>query len=267
MMASAVEGTSNRFDSCRVCGCAARYVYTLRLLARAVDYFDCANCGYLQTQAPDWLADAYARPINDVDTGIMARNQLNVGRVVMTLLTFGRLQGRVFDHAGGFGVLERVLRDAGIDARWSDKYCENLLARGFEVDGGKYDLLTAFEVFEHLLDPLVELREMLEVAPVVLLSTELILRRETPPQDWWYLGPEHGQHIGFFRVETLQLMATKLGCHCASDGRSVHLFSHQPVPSTWRPLLRLRRLWPAIARLQLTPKTQSDFELRRGQPR
>lgn len=254
-------------EHCRVCGEHTRHVFTLPLLGRAVGYFDCANCGYLQTQAPDWLAEAYARPINDVDTGIMVRNRANVGRVVMTLLAFGQLQGRVVDQAGGYGILVRLLRDAGIDARWSDKYCENLLARGFEVDGGPCELMTAFEVFEHLLDPLAELRAMLDAAPVVLLSTELIRQRETPLRDWWYLGSEHGQHIGFFRAATLQLMAAKLGCHCASDGRSVHLFSRRPVPATWLPLLHLRHAWPVITRLRLTSKTQSDFEWRRGQPR
>ena len=262
MSAPVAATAGSQFDSCRICGSTARHVFSLPVLKRDVGYFECPTCGYLQTQQPDWLADAYARPINDADTGIMQRNQVNVGRVVMTLFALGQLRGRVVDHAGGYGILVRLLRDAGIDARWRDKYCENLLARGFEADEGKYELLTAFEVFEHLLDPLAELSAMLETAPVVLLSTELIRRRATPPRDWWYLGPEHGQHIGFFRVATLQWLAAKLGCHCESDGRSAHVFSRLPVPSTWLPLLRLRRLWPVIARLQLISKTQSDFESR-----
>jgi Methyltransferase domain len=265
MMQPKVEAASNRVDSCRVCGATTRYVYTLRLLNRDVGYFDCRQCGYLQTQQPDWLVDAYARPINDVDTGIMQRNQVNVGRVVMTLLAFRQLRGRVVDHAGGYGILVRLLRDAGIDARWSDKYCENLLARGFEADGGRFEMLTAFEVLEHLVDPLTELRAMLGAAPVVLCSTELIRQPETPTRDWWYLGLEHGQHIGFFRLDTLQWIAEKLGCYCASDGRAVHVFSREPVPASWPLLLRLRRAWPAIARTRLTPKTQSDFDLLRNQ--
>lgn len=253
--------SSPSHDTCRVCASAAPHVFTQPLLDRPVDYFECARCGYLQTQTPDWLEAAYASAINDVDTGIMLRNQSNVGRVLVTLAACGRLRGRVVDHAGGYGILVRLLRDAGVDARWRDKYCENLVARGFEADDGPYDLLTAFEVFEHLTDPLAELAAMLQQAPVVLLSTELIATAQTPPRDWWYLGRGHGQHIGFCRATTLRWMAAKLGCHHASDGRAVHLFSVRRVPRMWRIWLRGHRLAPLAARWVLTSKTNSDFDM------
>lgn len=101
---------------------------------------------------------------------------------------------------------------------------------------------------------------LLEEAPAVLLSTELIVTESTPSPDWWYLGPEHGQHIGFFRLATLHWMAEQLGCHSASDGRGVHLFSRSFVSASWRTLLRLSRMWPVVARARLHSKTQSDFD-------
>jgi hypothetical protein len=253
-------GAANAEAPCRVCQAPSPRVFTLTLLGRDVNYFDCKRCGYLQTQTPDWLDEAYEQAINDVDTGILERNRLNVGRVLMTLFVLGRLDGQVVDHAGGYGILVRALRDAGVDARWRDKYCDNLLARGFEDDDRKCDLVTAFEVFEHVLDPVVELRTLLARAPVVLLSTELISGGETPRSNWWYLGPEHGQHIGFFRTGTLRWMAEAVGCHHASDGASVHLFSREPVPRLWRAAIRRHRLWPIIARCRLKSRTWSDFE-------
>jgi hypothetical protein len=206
------------------------------------------------------LEEAYSNAINDIDTGIMQRNRVNVGRVVMTLAALGRLHGRVIDQAGGYGILVRMLRDVGVDATWSDKYCQNLLARGFEAKDASYDLLTAFEAFEHFVEPLTELRLMLDRAPTVLISTELIPGKGTPSPDWWYLGCEHGQHIGFFRIETLRWMSAQLKCHCASVGSSVHLFSREPIPAAWHPLLRLRQLGPLVAGIWLKSRTQSDFE-------
>jgi hypothetical protein len=230
-----------------------------------VGYYECRVCGYLQTEAPYWLEIAYQHAINDVDTGIMLRNQVNAGRVTLTLLAYGLLDGRVIDHAGGFGILVRLLRDAGVDARWRDKYCENLLARGFEADAETFDLLTAFEVLEHLVDPVRELTEMLAVAPIVLVSTELIPMSATPPPDWWYLGSEHGQHIGFFRTTTLRVIADKLGCSFASDGHSIHIFSREKIPFLWRYLMGVRFVYRFVKRFKLRSKMQSDFEFLRAQ--
>ena len=247
-------------ENCRVCAAPAAHVFTQPLLDHPVAYFECPRCGYLQTQMPHWLDQAYSSAINDVDVGIMWRNRRNADFVVMSLLALGVLRGRVIDHAGGYGILVRLLRDAGVDAYWRDKYCENVLARGFEATEADCDLLTAFEVFEHLVDPVAELEAMLGKAPTVLLSTELVPTLATPPASWWYLGPEHGQHIGFFRTSTLQWMARKLGCHHASDGSSLHIFSRQPVPWSWRHLLTLRQFAPLVARCALKSRMMNDFE-------
>jgi hypothetical protein len=248
-------------DVCRVCRGQSGFVFAQDVIGHRVSYFECPACGYLQTERPYWLDAAYSSAINDVDTGILLRNRLNLGRVVMTLLAIRKLHGVVVDHAGGYGILVRLLRDAGVDARWRDKYCQNLLARGFDDDGiAGCDLLTAFEVFEHLVEPTTELDAMLSQAPVVLLSTELIPTAHTPSPDWWYIGPEHGQHVGFFRARTLTWMARRLGCHFSTDGAAVHLFSRSPVSRAWLPLVRARRLWPLVARASLRSRTMTDFD-------
>ena len=245
---------------CRVCAGSSRFVFEQEVLAYKIGYFDCPHCGYLQTETPYWLNEAYVSAINDADTGILKRNQQNVGKVIVTLLSLGVLKGTVVDYASGYGILVRLLRDAGVNALWTDKYCENLLARGFEAKSNRCDLLTAFEVFEHLVEPVSELRAMLAEAPAVLLSTELIRSEQAPPTDWWYFGKDHGQHVGFFRVRTLQTMARMLGCHYDTDGRSIHLFSSHAIPRTWRPLAARSNWWRAIARGALRSRTISDSE-------
>jgi hypothetical protein len=247
-------------ETCRVCGAESSFAFEGLVIGHRVRYHDCAVCGHFQTETPHWLDEAYSSAINDVDTGILSRNLHNVPRVVMTLLSYGKLHGMVVDHAGGYGILVRLLRDAGVDARWQDKYCQNLVARGFEAEDGPCDLVTAFEVFEHFVEPLPELRAMLTRAPVVLLSTQLIRSAAPPAPDWWYLGAAHGQHIGFFRARTLAWMAEELGVHHATDGRDTHLFSIHPVPRHWKRLLRWPRLAMYLASRHLSSLRDTDHD-------
>jgi hypothetical protein len=218
---------------------------------------ECRGCGYVQTEAPYWLARAYAESINDSDTGILQRNSRNACIVLATLISLGQLRGRVVDFAGGYGILTRLLRDIGVDAYWSDQYSANLLARGFEDSGQSASLITAFEVFEHFLDPGTELDKMFSTAPNVLLSTEIIA--EPAPAEWWYYGREHGQHIGFFRIRTLELLARNRKKHFLTDGHSYHLISDHPIDrQVWRFLLTVKRALPILAQLKLKSRTWED---------
>ena len=87
-----------------------------RILDRNVEYFECAECGYVQTEEPTWLDEAYSSPINLSDTGIMARNLSNVNLTLATLTLMGAKSAQVVDYAGGYGLLVRLLRDKGVDA-------------------------------------------------------------------------------------------------------------------------------------------------------
>jgi hypothetical protein len=128
---------SDKFEKCRVCGAVTEYLWNGQLLdLKSVRYFECSHCGYVQTEYPYWHERAYSEAINDSDNGIMARNLANRKIVLATLFTLGRLDERVIDCAGGYGILVRLLRDLGIDAFWSDLYSQNLVARGFEYTAG-----------------------------------------------------------------------------------------------------------------------------------
>lgn len=232
------------------------------VLSHTVDYFECNTCGYVQTEWPFWLEEAYSKPINVSDTGVVARNLANARIVLGSLWHLGCLTGRVVDYAGGCGLLVRLLRDYGVDALWSDRYCSNVLASGFEHTGEKAELATAFEAFEHFLDPERELLEMLKIAPNILLSTQLIPEPIPAHQAWWYFGKEHGQHIGFFRLRTLKLLARKYGKTLWTNGMSYHLLTDSPANSTtWRFITRFNHLAPPLTARKLHSRTQADMVL------
>jgi hypothetical protein len=251
--------------TCRNCNSVVDEIFTGKLIDHHVCYFECPACGYVQTETPHWLDQAYADAINDSDTGIMVRNQVNSKIVLATMLMLGKLDGTLVDYAGGYGILVRLLRDFGINALWSDQYCNNLLARGFEHSDEKADLVTAFEAFEHFVNPAEELNRLLAIAPNVLFSTELIADPAPNQDDWWYYGKEHGQHIGFFRIRTLEKLARDRGKFLVSNGTSYHLITSKPVnQAMWKLMIKINRFMPFLLRCTLAPKFWSDHNLLAG---
>ena len=246
---------------CRCCAAHTSQIFGGVLLGHNIDYFDCHVCGYVQTESPYWLDEAYSSAINNCDTGIMARNIANVGLVLATLTSLNQINGSVVDCAGGYGILVRLLRDRGIDALWSDPYCKNLLAVGFEHEAEKAELVTAFEAFEHFVDPILVAEKLFAIAPNLLISTALIATPAPAPNEWWYYGLDHGQHIGFFRLQTLQFIAQKFGKHLVTDGVGCHLFTDKPLSSTrWNLNVRIARRLPFLYGRKLESKVWKDFE-------
>lgn len=247
---------------CRVCGNESSIALRGKLLEFDVTYFECSACGYVQTENPHWLSAAYAEPINIFDTGILARNLVNARIVLGTMWLLGKCEGRLVDCAGGYGILVRLLRDFGVDALWSDPYCKNFTARGFEYTKGCADLVTAFEAFEHFENPRAELDRCFSISPNILFSTLIIPDPAPEHEKWWYYGKEHGQHIGFFRIRTLKKLAQQYGKHLLSDGLSFHIMTDRPVNSAlWLLSIRKNYLTPLLLHRKWTSKTREDFEV------
>lgn len=249
-----------KFSQCRCCGSSNTfYLRDGDLIGLIVSYFECEDCGYVQTQQPYWLDKAYSAVINASDTGVMRRNYVNTRNVVVTLMMLGLTKGRVVDFAGGYGFLVRLLRDIGVDALWFDPHSENLAARGFAYDEGKADLVTAFEAFEHFVDPGAELDRMLKVSRNILFSTEIIADPAPSQKEWWYYGGEHGQHIGFFRFRTLKLLAESRGVHLISNGANYHLITEKPINRfSWLLFLKFSKYIAPVQAKFLKSKTWSD---------
>lgn len=149
------------------------------------------------------------------------------------------------DFGGGHGVFVRMMRDYGFDFHWSDAYAENLFARGFEQKrSSSYDLVTAYEVLEHLPRPMDEISRMMELADDVLVSTEVLPEPPPQPKQWWYYTPSTGQHISFYSTRALEVIAKTFGRRLLSK-RSFHLFTRNEAS----PLLFSIATQPRIARV------------------
>ena len=216
--------------ACRLCGAATLVAFEATILARhRVDYEHCPDCDHLQTASPHWLDEAYARPINVEDTGLVQRNLLLARRMAVLLFEGGLRDGRFLDYAGGYGLMTRLMRDYGFDFRWVDPYAQNLFAVGFEAAlEGRFAAISAFEVLEHMIEPAAEVGTLLAHTDTLVTSTEL-RPAPVPARDWPYYGFGHGQHIGFFSRQSLQALADRLSVRLLTDGAFFHVFTRDPA--------------------------------------
>src|ERR1035441_1432524 len=149
--------------SCKVCEApTAAFGETDVLRKYRIQYFRCERCGFIQTEAPYWLEEAYSSAIARQDVGIMQRNLINceLTSAVLNLLFPGVTS--CVDYGAGHGLLVRLMRDRGFNFFWSDLHATNDYARGFEIQEGEtFDFLTAFEVLEHLANPVSDLERMM----------------------------------------------------------------------------------------------------------
>ena len=220
---------------CSICSTAtATHGTALALGKYEARYLVCPKCGFVFVQDPHWLQEAYRSAIAEEDLGSLWR-AVRYSKAVKSLITFGGFdrEGRFLDFGGGFGLFVRQMRDLGYDFRHHDAYCENLFARGFTADpekDGPFELITAFEVFEHLADPLTTIERLASLAPTIVFSTAIV---PTPPPaigDWWYYLPSSGQHIAFYSHRSLELIGKRLGLRSYSRGREIHMLSSKSLP-------------------------------------
>jgi hypothetical protein len=255
--------------NCKICDHSARLFGKGRILDKhLVEFYQCPQCGFMQTEQPYWLDEAYSSAITKSDIGLIGRNLQMMDVTKKLILMCFDPAGKFIDYGGGYGVFVRLMRDQGFDFFRHDPLCENLFAAGFEAQAtADYELLTAWEVFEHLIDPIAEVKKMLEFSENILFSTLLLPKTPQPIGSWWYYGLEHGQHVSFLNAAALQIVAKKLGLKVQYSDGFIHLLGKKNISpfliriATGKHLGVLRKI---ISKRAPSSLLQRDFETLTG---
>jgi 2-polyprenyl-3-methyl-5-hydroxy-6-metoxy-1,4-benzoquinol methylase len=212
-----------------------------------VSFYQCNDTGFIQTEKVYWLEEAYANAITNLDLGLVERN-LNLGKTILPLLLKYFPNGNHFlDYGGGYGIFVRMMRDRGFDFYLYDTYCDNIFAKDlqlFSLEQRQFTAITAFEVMEHLDNPLETFEELFQHTDTIIFSTEIVPDQQfTSATDWWYFSPTTGQHIAFYTLKSLEFIARQHEATLYSNGSNLHIITkHSFTSDPFRYLKKLGRM-------------------------
>lgn len=214
---------------CKICGNKTETFDRASLINKYdVSYYRCPHCGFIQTEDPYWLSEAYSEAIADSDIGLIGRN-IHLSDIIDTVLKILNPTSQILDYGGGYGMFVRMMRDKGWDFEWYDEYCQNLFAKGHEMSHEHYDVITSFEMLEHLPNPLETIEKMFSLSDTLICTTELLPYNPPRINDWWYYATETGQHIAFYTKKSLHVIAEKFGKNLYAK-HGIIIFSSKEIP-------------------------------------
>lgn len=248
--------------NCKICSSESEYIFSSVIRNRyKIKYYFCNNCGFLQTEDPFWLDEAYRESINLSDTGLIQRNILFSKITTDLIYLFIGSDKKYLDYAGGYGIFTRIMRDIGFDYYWDDIYTTNLFSKGFEYkkEIGEISLITSFESFEHFVNPIKEIEKMLEISSNIFFSTEIIPNIVPKPYEWSYYGLSHGQHISFYSLKSLELISKKYKLNLYSNKVNLHLLTKKKInPLLFKIIINKSEIIYHFIKNRLKSKTMDD---------
>jgi SAM-dependent methyltransferase len=197
--------------------CETNRGFYSKLYGVPIYYHRCLNCGFIFSMAFDaWSVDdfrqniynsEYASVDPDYADGSRAR-----GNALLTDNVMGQLGARrVLDYGGGDGTMASELRLKGFDAHSWDPFGDP--GSGADITLGTFDLVTAFEVFEHTPTPVTTTSEALSFLRPngrLLFSTLLMDELARQATDHWYIAPRNA-HISLHTRASLRALFARLG--------------------------------------------------------
>ncbi len=199
----------------------------LALSGRPIYYRCCQRCGFVFTTAFDtWDLDAFRKYIYNDDYLIVDPDYVELrpaGHAGLIAASFpdAKASMTVLDYGGGAGVLAERLRARGFAASTYDPF-----SSFNQMPAERFDLITCFEVMEHVPSPEKTVAEMISLMkkPGAILFSTLVLPANFDQMGltWWYAGPRNG-HISLYSTASLALLFQPHAMKVGSFSEGLHI--------------------------------------------
>jgi 2-polyprenyl-3-methyl-5-hydroxy-6-metoxy-1,4-benzoquinol methylase len=195
-----------------------------------ITYYLCQQCGFcfapefLSWNMKDFSRHIYNRDYLRVDPDYKEARPTGQAEMIESLLGQEKAGISHLDYGSGEGLLTRKLRKRG----WKSDAYDPFVSPDLSVQVlGSYDLVTAFEVFEHVPDVdglMSELALVTKRQGILLFSTLLSdgQIRSGRRLDWWYASPRNG-HVSLYSSTSLAMVLAKKGFKLVSLSPGLHV--------------------------------------------
>lgn len=188
-----------------------------------VDYYICTFCNFIS--APNlynWTDKELREKIyNDeyikIDPDFLMVRPRVLARSLVEICPDPR-GVKHLDYGGGTGTLSELLNIVG----WASEHYDPHMSKQLEPEG-KYNLVTAIEVFEHSNNPqklMQSISSILSSKGVLIFTTHLSDNRQSI--DWNYIAPRNG-HISLYSQQSLKLLAKQYNLNFRSFSETAHI--------------------------------------------
>jgi SAM-dependent methyltransferase len=217
----------------------------LQLSGIAVYYYHCDHCGFcFAPEFNQWtLKDFSDKIYNDeyiaIDPDYQEIRPKSNKAVIINFFESNKEHIQHLDWGGGNGLLSQLLQETN----WNSLSYDPFFNKETEIKTlGQFNLITAFEVFEHVPDVhqlMLQLDILLKKNGIVLFSTLLSDNKINKNRrlDWWYAAPRNG-HISLFSKESLIILAQKYHFNFGSFSSGLHLFFRE-IPNWAKHLFKV----------------------------
>ena len=206
--------------------------FYLPLAGLPIYYSLCNSCDFCFSPTiyswtkEDFFKNIYNDEYAQVDPDAYENRPKQNAKFIANLCTHELLNIDHLDYGGGAGYLSELLASDGFKSHSYDPFNAN--EGDSHVLGKKYNLITAYEVFEHVADIeklMTDLLALMQTESLVIFST--LLSDENINKNrrltWWYASPRNG-HISLFSRKSLSILASRYGLNFGSFSNSVHIF-------------------------------------------
>ncbi len=194
-------------------------------------YALCPNCGFcFAPEMAKWTLAEFEERVYNKDYVLIDPDYVEDrprGSAASLLSAFDNVKGsfKHLDYGGGRGLLAKILRES----QWDSVSYDPFVDRNTDIKKlGTFDLITAYEVFEHVPDVqtlMSDLCSLLSPTGIILFSTVVSDGEIAPnkPVKWWYASPRNG-HISLFSRNSLEVLARQSGFLFRSFSPGFHTF-------------------------------------------